>query len=104
MCAGFFFEVSLNRAPRTGKFFSSQSCWQALNNRKVKQKIPPKPGSHDEIASRLYQAATSVEQPLVTVSSSVYEENLRFEKVRLETIATLQRVSALLVPETFPIQ
>jgi hypothetical protein len=36
MCAGFFFEVSLNRAPRTGKFFSSQSCWQALNNRKAK--------------------------------------------------------------------
>jgi hypothetical protein len=45
-----------------------------------------------------------MEQSLVTVSLSVYEENLRFEKGRLETIATLQRVSALLVPETFPIQ
>ena len=70
----------------------------------VMRKFPPKPGSHDEIALQLYQAATSVEQSLVTVSLSVYEENLRFEKVRLETIATLRYVSALLVPKAFPIQ
>jgi hypothetical protein len=69
----------------------------------VIRKFPPKPGSHEDIASQLNQAATSVEQSLVTVSLSVYEENLRFEKVRLETIATLQRVSALLVPKAFPI-